>query len=79
MKKSWVSFPMIKITTKCYHTIAIAIVITQQFTSIAKPFRENISKLVIFYNPSKKDMQTITDEFLNVEKEEIKDIVQKLC
>ena len=50
------------------------IVITQQFTSIAKPFRENISKLVIFYNPSKKDMQTITDEFLNVEKEEIKNI-----
>ncbi len=52
-------------------------VITQQFTSIAKPFRENTSKLVIFYNPSKKDMQTITDEFLNVEKEEIKDIIQK--
>ncbi len=54
------------------------IVITQQFTSIAKPFRENISKLVIFYNISKKDMQTITDEFLNVEKEEIKNITQKL-
>ncbi len=56
----------------------VLVVITQQFTSIAKPFRENISKLVIFYNPSKKDMQTITDEFLNVEKEEIKDITQKL-
>ena len=54
------------------------IVITQQFTSIAKPYRENIAKLVTFYNPSKKDMQTIVDEFLNAEKEEIKDIVQKL-
>ncbi len=54
------------------------IVITQQFTSIAKPYRENIAKLVTFYNPSKKDMQAITDDFLNVEKEEIKDIVQKL-
>ncbi len=54
------------------------IVITQQFTSIVKPFRENISKLVIFYNPSKKDMQTIMDEFLNVEKDEIKNITQKL-
>ncbi len=54
------------------------IVITQQFTSIAKPFRENIAKLVMFYNPSKKDMQTIVDEFLNVEKEEIKDIVKTL-
>ncbi len=40
--------------------------------------RENISKLVTFYNPSKKDMQTITDEFLNVTKEEVTDIVQKL-
>ncbi len=54
------------------------IVITQQLTSIAKPYRENIAKLVTFYNPSEKDMQTITDDFLNVEKEEIKDIVQKL-
>ena len=54
------------------------IVIAQQFTSIAKPYRENIAKLVTFYNPSKKDMQAITDDFLNVEKEEIKDIVQKL-
>ncbi len=54
------------------------IVLTQQMTSIAKPYRENISKLVSFYNPSKKDMQTITDEFLNEDKEEIKDIVQKL-
>jgi hypothetical protein len=47
-------------------------------TSIAKPYRENISKLVTFYNPSKKDMQTITDEFLNIDKEESKDIIQKL-
>ncbi len=54
------------------------IVITQQLTSITKPYRENIAKLVTFYNPSKKDMQAITDDFLNVEKEEIKDIVQKL-
>ena len=54
------------------------IVITQQLTSITKPYRENIAKLVTFCNPSKKDMQAITDDFLNVEKEEIKDIVQKL-
>ncbi len=53
------------------------IVLTQQMTSIAKPYRENISKLVTFYNSSKKDMQTITDEFLNVGKEEVKNIVQK--
>ena len=35
-------------------------------TSIAKPFRENISKLVTFYNPNKKDMTTIIQEYLDV-------------
>ncbi len=54
------------------------IVITQQFTSIAKPFRDNIAKLVIFYNPNKEDMQAITNKFLKAEKEETKDIEQKL-
>jgi hypothetical protein len=29
------------------------IVLTQHLTSIAKPYRENISKLVTFYNPIK--------------------------
>ena len=61
-----------------HYGFSTIIVITQQLTSITKPYRENIAKLVTFYNPSKKDMQAITDDFLNVEKEEIKDIVQKL-
>lgn len=43
------------------------IIITQQLTSEAKPYRENISKLVTFYNPNKKDMQTILDENLFVD------------
>ena len=41
------------------------IVLTQQLTSIAKPYRENISKLVTFYNPSSKDMNTIFDDYLS--------------
>ncbi len=49
-----------------------------QTTSIVKPYTENISKLVTFYNPSRKDMQTITDEFLNVMKDEVTNIVRKL-
>lgn len=51
--------------------------ITQQLTFIAKPYRENISKLVTFYNPNRTDMQTVLDESLYVTKEEEKDI-QKL-
>lgn len=38
------------------------IVITQQLTSIAKPYCENISKLVTFYNPNRADMKIIVDE-----------------
>ncbi len=69
---------LIKLAFSARHYGFSTIVLTQQVTSIAKPYRENISKLVTFYNPSKKGMQTITDEFLNVDKEEVKDIVQKL-
>ena len=32
-------------------------VLTQQMTSIAKAFRENIACLVLFYSPSTKDMK----------------------
>ena len=34
-------------------------VITQQLISIAKPSRENISVLVLFYTPSQKDTKEI--------------------
>lgn len=55
------------------------IVITQQLTSIAKPYRENISKLVVFYLTNRNDMKTITDDYLgDVGKEEIKEIVKTL-
>ncbi len=55
------------------------IVITQQLTSITKPYRLNIQKLVMFYNPSREDMQTITKDYLNgIDNNEIKDIIRKL-
>ena len=37
---------------------------TQQLTSIAKPFRENVSKLVEFYNPSRKDTQALLNDYI---------------
>ena len=40
-------------------------------SSIAKAYRENISKLVTFYNPNKKDMQEIFNDYLgSVSKDE---------
>ena len=48
-------------------------------TSIAKPFRENVSKLVTFYNPNKKDMTTIIQEYLDVgDRKELDKILETL-
>ena len=46
----------------------------QQLTSIAKPYRMNISKLVPFYNACKDDMKYIFDNYLNIEKDEEKEL-----
>ena len=53
--------------------------LTQQLTSISKPYRENIAKLVTFFNPNRKDMKVIVDDYLNgVSDNEISDITNKL-
>ena len=54
------------------------IVITQQLTSIAKLYRENISKAVIFHTPNKNTTKTIFDEFLDVSREEETSLQNKL-
>ena len=38
-------------------------VVTQQLTSIAKPFRENVSCVVAFHNPSQVGMKTLFDDY----------------
>ena len=38
-------------------------VLTQQLTSIAKPFRENVSCVVTFHNPSQIGMKTLFDDY----------------
>ena len=38
-------------------------VLTQQMTSISKPFRENIACLVLFYTPSRRDMKEVFDDY----------------
>jgi hypothetical protein len=55
------------------------IVVTQQLTSVAKPYRENISKLVTFYNPNRHDMRSVTDDYLNgVPQEELGKIISEI-
>lgn len=55
---------LIKLAFSGRHYRLSTIVITQQLTSIAKPFRENISKMVCFYNSNINDMKTIFDSYL---------------
>ena len=70
---------LIKLAFSARHFNLSTIVITQQLTSIAKPYRENISKLVTFYNPNRKDMNQIIEDCLHVDnKEEINKIKNTL-
>ena len=70
---------LVKLGFSARHYNLSVVVITQQLTSIAKPFRENISKLVTFYNPNKKDMKTIVEEYLgNIDKKELEKILKTL-
>ena len=70
---------LVKLGFSARHYNLSVVVITQQLTSIAKPFRENISKLVTFYNPNKKGMKTIAEEYLgNIDKKELENILKIL-
>ena len=57
---------LVKLAFSARHFNLSTIVITQQLTSITKPYRENISKLVTFYNPNRKDMNELIEEYLDV-------------
>ena len=37
--------------------------LTQQLTSIAKPFRDNVACVVAFHNPSQIGMKSLFEEF----------------
>ena len=54
------------------------IVIRQQLTSIAKPYRMNISKLVTFYKACRDNTKYIFNNYLSIEKDEEKKIIDTL-
>ena len=56
---------LIKLAFSARHYGLSVIVLTQQLTSLAKPWRENQAKLISFYNPNKIDMDTLFDEYLS--------------
>jgi nucleoside-triphosphatase THEP1 len=69
---------LVRLAFSARHYNLSVVVLTQQLSSVAKPFRESI-RLETFYNRSKKDMKVITDDYLNgVPQEVIADITKVL-
>ena len=69
---------LVKLGFSARHMGISTIVITQQLTSIAKTYRDNMSKLVTFYNPNIADMQIILDEYLFIDEDETRQIKKQL-
>ena len=69
---------LVKLAFHGRHFGLSTIVITQQLTSIAKPYRTNISKLVTFYNACKDDIKYTFNNYLNVDKNEERKILETL-
>ena len=54
-------------------------VLTQQITSIAKPYRDNIAAIVLFYTPSSKTTKAIFEDYAGeITHEEYKEFIAKL-
>ena len=54
-------------------------VLTQQITSIAKPYRDNIAAIVLFYTPSSKTTKAIFEDYAGeLTHEEYKEFIAKL-
>ena len=69
---------LVKLAFHGRHVGLSTIVITQQLTSIAKPYRMNVSKVVLFYTAHKDDRKDIFENYLCVDKEEEKKITETL-
>ena len=61
---------LVKLAFHGRHIGLSTIVITQQLTSIAKPYRMNVSKIIVFYSVRKDDRRDVFENYLCVEKEE---------
>ena len=54
-------------------------VLTQQLSSIAKPLRENVTAIVLFYTPSAKTTKAIFEEYAGeLSNYELKQMIAKL-
>ena len=54
---------LVKLGFSARHSGPSVWVLTQQITSIAKPFRENVTAIVLFYIPSSKTTKAIFEDY----------------
>ena len=54
---------LVKLGFSAHHAGISVWVLTQQLSSIAKPFRENVGAIVLFYTPSAKTTKAIFEEY----------------
>ena len=71
---------LVKLAFHGKHMGLSTIVITQQLTSIAKPYREQMSKIVSFYNPDAEDEQVLFMKYMAKakDKDEIMEKLEKI-
>ena len=70
---------LVKLGFSARHDNLSVWVLTQQYKSISKPFRENIGMLVLFYTPSKSDNEIVIKEYgQELEKKEVVGLIKEL-
>ena len=70
---------LVKLGFSARHAGISVWVLTQQFSSITKPFRENVAAIVLFYTPSAKTTKDIFEEYAGeLSHDEFKQMISRL-
>ena len=70
---------LVKLAFSARHAGISVWVLTQQLSSIAKPFRENVAAIVLFYTPSAKTTKAIFEEYVGeLSHDELRQMIAKL-
>ena len=70
---------LVKLGFSARHAGISVWVLTQQLSSIAKPFRENVAAIVLFYTPSAKTTKAIFEEYASeLSHDELKQMISRL-
>ena len=70
---------LVKLGFSARHAGISVWVLTQQLSSIAKPFRENVAAVVLFYRPSAKATKAIFEEYAGeLSHDELRQMISRL-